>query len=154
MHFKSVNVYVNLSKNSLSLQYGMHKTLVPFLPLCFICTVLSMWKMSECDWKAPYLHGSSASQRNCSFTYNFRKELIPCWISKETLKIQIENGVKRGKHREKGTKKNTAPVLKKECGGKDYSKGLPSLLGGLDIHSSQRSKSQRDWGLCSLYFPF
>lgn len=46
MHFKSVSVYVNLSKNSLSPKYGMHKTLVPFLPLCFICTVFSMWKMS------------------------------------------------------------------------------------------------------------
>lgn len=28
MHFKSVSVYVNLSKNSLSPDYGMYKTLV------------------------------------------------------------------------------------------------------------------------------
>ena len=35
MHFKSVSVYVNLSKNSLSPKYGMYKTLVPFLPLFF-----------------------------------------------------------------------------------------------------------------------
>lgn len=59
MHFKSVSVYVNLSKNSLSPKYGMYKTVVPFLPLYFICTVLSMWKMSACDWKAPYLLRSS-----------------------------------------------------------------------------------------------
>lgn len=95
MHFKSVSVYVNLSKNSLSPKYGMHKTLVPFLPLCFICTVLSMWKMSACDWKAPYLLSSPTSQRSCSFTYDIREELLSSWISKETLKIQIEMGLER-----------------------------------------------------------
>lgn len=32
MHLKSVSVYVNLSKNSRSPQYGAYKTSVPFLP--------------------------------------------------------------------------------------------------------------------------
>ena len=58
MHFKSVSVYVNLSKNSLSPKYGMDKTSAPFRPPYFICTVFSMWKMSACDWKAPYLLGN------------------------------------------------------------------------------------------------
>lgn len=55
MHLKSVSVYVNLSKNSLSPKYGEYKTSAPFLPPYFICTILSMWKMSACDWEAPYL---------------------------------------------------------------------------------------------------
>lgn len=76
MHLKSVSVYVNLSKNSLSPKYGAQKTSVPFLPPYFICTVLSMWKMPACDWKAPYLPGTllrrvtaaspTVSEKSCS----------------------------------------------------------------------------------------
>lgn len=55
MHFKSVSVYVNLSKDSLSPEHGVYKTSAPFLPLYFSCTALSISKMSAMDWKAPYL---------------------------------------------------------------------------------------------------
>lgn len=84
MHSESVSVYVNLSKNSLSPKHGMYKTLAPFLPLYFICTVLSIWKMSVCDWKAPYLstallHRVTAvplmiAEKSC-FPLEFQKKL-------------------------------------------------------------------------------
>lgn len=80
MHFQSVSVYVNLSKNSLSPKYGMHRTPCPPLsPVLFALFLACARCLGVIERLLIFSHSeelpASLDQGRVAFLFHFKRNL-------------------------------------------------------------------------------